>query len=321
VFGFLGPNGAGKTTTIRMMMGILVPSGGQVLIDGLDCHAEPAEVKRRVGYLPDTPIFYDYLRGREILQFVGEMHGYARRSGPAQPPAGGIRPAGSGRRLRRQLLAGHEKTPGPGLRLIHDPAVLILDEPINGLDPRASRDVQERLLAAAARGVTIFVSTHLLDMAEKLCDRVGIIHHGQLVATGTLDEIRAEPRPAARWKTCSSRLPTKPKRRRNERAAHHLADDRMRLTRQRNMLRNNLFRFKKKIARCHRRQAQQPVDTDALVMALMCSRSACPTTWCSTCSVISMPDSACRNGPQDGDPHRIRAGADERPDHGSEHPV
>src|SRR5471032_2013435 len=78
VFGFLGPNGAGKTTTIRMMMGILVPSAGQVRIDGLDCHADAAEVKRRVGYLPDTPVFYDYLRGREILQFVGEMHGYSR---------------------------------------------------------------------------------------------------------------------------------------------------------------------------------------------------------------------------------------------------
>src|ERR1700751_3331225 len=78
VFGFLGPNGAGKTTTIRMMMGILVPSAGHVRIDGLDCHADAAEVKRRVGYLPDTPVFYDYLRGREILQFVGEMHGFAR---------------------------------------------------------------------------------------------------------------------------------------------------------------------------------------------------------------------------------------------------
>src|SRR6201986_2137991 len=76
VFGFLGPNGAGKTTTIRMMMGILVPSAGQVLVDGLDCHADAAEVKRRVGYLPDTPVFYDHLRGREILQFVAEMHGY-----------------------------------------------------------------------------------------------------------------------------------------------------------------------------------------------------------------------------------------------------
>ncbi|SDG67884.1 MULTISPECIES: ABC transporter ATP-binding protein [unclassified Duganella] len=194
VFGFLGPNGAGKTTTIRMMMGILVPSGGHVLIDGLDCHAEPAEVKRRVGYLPDTPIFYDYLRGREILQFVGEMHGYPRAEAAGRSARllaeFGLQEAGEDYAVNYSL--GMKKRLGLACALIHDPSVLILDEPINGLDPRASRDVQERLLAAAARGVTIFVSTHLLDMAEKLCDRVGIIHRGELVATGTLDEIRAK---------------------------------------------------------------------------------------------------------------------------------
>ncbi|MYM70755.1 ATP-binding cassette domain-containing protein [Duganella sp. FT134W] len=194
VFGFLGPNGAGKTTTIRMMMGILVPSGGRVLIDGLDCHAEPAEVKRRVGYLPDTPVFYDYLRGREILQFVAEMHGYPRADAAARSARllaeFGLTEAGEDYAVNYSL--GMKKRLGLACALIHDPAVLILDEPINGLDPRASRDVQERLLAAAARGVTIFVSTHLLDMAEKLCDRVGIIHRGELVATGTLDQIRAE---------------------------------------------------------------------------------------------------------------------------------
>ncbi len=193
VFGFLGPNGAGKTTTIRMMMGILVPSGGRVLIDGLDCQAEPAEVKRRVGYLPDTPVFYDYLRGREILQFVAEMHGLPRAEAAERSSRllaeFGLTEAGEDYAVNYSL--GMKKRLGLACALIHDPSVLILDEPINGLDPRASRDVQERLLAAAARGVTIFVSTHLLDMAEKLCDRVGIIHRGELVATGTLDEIRA----------------------------------------------------------------------------------------------------------------------------------
>ena len=194
VFGFLGPNGAGKTTTIRMMMGILVPSAGRVLIDGLDCHAEPAEVKRRVGYLPDTPIFYDYLRGREILQFVAEMHGYPRAEaaerGARLLAEFGLEEAGEDYAVNYSL--GMKKRLGLACALIHDPTVLILDEPINGLDPRASREVQERLLAAAARGVTIFVSTHLLDMAEKLCDRVGIIHHGQLAATGTLEQLRAD---------------------------------------------------------------------------------------------------------------------------------
>ena len=193
VFGFLGPNGAGKTTTIRMMMGILVPSAGRVLIDGLDCHADATEVKRHVGYLPDTPIFYDFLRGREILQFVAEMHGYARAEA-AERAERLLREFGLdevSEEFAVNYSMGMKKKLGLACAVVHEPAVLILDEPINGLDPRASRDVQERLLAAAANGTTIFVSTHLLDMAEKLCDRVGIIHRGALVATGTLDELRA----------------------------------------------------------------------------------------------------------------------------------
>jgi len=194
VFGFLGPNGAGKTTTIRMLMGILVPSSGRVLIDGLDCQADATEVKRRVGYLPDTPLFYDYLRGSEILQFVAEMHGYSRAEARQRSARlldeFGLQEAAQDYAVNYSL--GVKKRLGLACALIHDPAVLILDEPINGLDPRAAREVQARLLAAAASGVTIFVSTHLLDMAEKLCDRVGIIHHGQLVATGTLDEVRAQ---------------------------------------------------------------------------------------------------------------------------------
>ncbi len=193
VFGFLGPNGAGKTTTIRMMMGILAPSGGRVLIDALDCQADATEVKRRVGYLPDNPIFYDFLRGREILQFVAEMHGFSKADATAR--AGALLEELGLDDVTEEFAVnysmGMKKRLGLACALIHAPAVLILDEPINGLDPRASRDVQERLLAASANGTTIFVSTHLLDMAEKLCDRVGIIHRGALAATGTLDEIRA----------------------------------------------------------------------------------------------------------------------------------
>ena len=192
VFGFLGPNGAGKTTTIRMMMGILVPTSGRIMIDGLDCRADRVEVKRRVGYLPDNPIFYDYLRGREILVFVGEMHGQSRGEAEARASA-----------LLRDLAlddaeeeyavnysAGMKKKLGLACALIHDPSVLILDEPTNGLDPRASREVQERLRRSAAEGKTIFLSTHLLNMAEHLCSRIGIIHRGELVAAGQLRELQ-----------------------------------------------------------------------------------------------------------------------------------
>jgi len=194
VFGFLGPNGAGKTTTIRMMMGILVPSSGRVLVDGLDCHRDAAQVKRHVGYLPDNPIFYDYLRGREILRFVGEMHGLTRPAAAQRATAlldeFGLDEVAEEFAVNYSM--GMKKKLGLACALVHDPAVLILDEPINGLDPRAARDVQDLLIGRAAAGKTIFVSTHLLDMAQRMCDRVGIIHRGMLAATGSLDELRGD---------------------------------------------------------------------------------------------------------------------------------
>jgi ABC-2 type transport system ATP-binding protein len=192
MFGFLGPNGAGKTTTIRMMMGILVPSGGRALIQGLDCHAQRAEVQRHVGYLPDNPIYYDFLRGREILRFVGEMHGMPRAEADrrALDMLGEFGLTDVVDEFAVNYSMGMKKKLGLACALIHDPQVLILDEPINGLDPRAAREVQDRLKQAAAAGKTIFMSTHLLDMAEKVCTRVGIVHRGSLVATGTLAELR-----------------------------------------------------------------------------------------------------------------------------------
>ena len=192
VFGFLGPNGAGKTTTIRIMMGILVPSSGRAAIDGLDCQRDRVEVKRRVGYLPDNPIFYDYLRGREILIFVGEMHGLGR--GEAESRAErllhDLRLEDAAEDYAVNYSTGMKKNLGLACALIHDPPVLVLDEPTNGLDPRAARGVQERLRLAAAQGKTIFLSTHLLDMAQRLCSRVGIIDHGELVAAGPLTELQ-----------------------------------------------------------------------------------------------------------------------------------
>lgn len=192
LFGFLGPNGAGKTTTIRMVMGILVPSAGRVLVNGLDCQAEAAQVKRHVGYLPDNPIFYDFLRGREILQFVAEMHGMPRKAA-IERAAQMLQEFGLqdvSEEFAVNYSMGMKKKLGLACALVHDPAVLILDEPINGLDPRAAREVQDRLIASAAGGKTIFVSTHLLDMAQRMCNRVGIINRGALVATGTLEELR-----------------------------------------------------------------------------------------------------------------------------------
>src|SRR5579871_5330735 len=137
VFGFLGPNGAGKTTTIRMLMGILVPSAGAVRIDSFDCHADGPEVKRRVGYLPDSPIFYDYLRGREILQFVGEMHGFSRTEAQsrAEQLLAELQLGDASEEFAVNYSMGMKKKLGLACALIHDPQTLILDEPTNGLDP------------------------------------------------------------------------------------------------------------------------------------------------------------------------------------------
>jgi ABC-2 type transport system ATP-binding protein len=194
VFGFLGPNGAGKTTTIRMMMGILVPTSGRVEIDGLDCQADRVAVKRRVGYLPDNPMFYDYLRGREILIFVGEMHGQSRPDAEkrADTLLGELALDDAADEYAVNYSTGMKKKLGLACALIHDPAVLILDEPTNGLDPRAAREVQERLRVSAAQGKTIFLSTHLLYMAERICSRVAIIDKGGLVAVGPLKALQDE---------------------------------------------------------------------------------------------------------------------------------
>jgi ABC-2 type transport system ATP-binding protein len=193
VFGFLGPNGAGKTTAIRMLMGILVPSAGTARIEGLDCQRQSAEVKRRVGYLPDAPAFYDFLRGREILQFVAEMHGQPRpvASARAAQLLSELGLSDAAEEYASNYSTGMKKKLGLACALVHDPPVLILDEPTNGLDPRAQRDVQDRLRAASLAGKTVFLSTHLLDMAEKLCTRVGIIDQGGLVSVGPVSELRA----------------------------------------------------------------------------------------------------------------------------------
>src|SRR5262245_18282849 len=170
VFGFLGPNGAGKTTTIRMLMGILAPSAGRATIDGLDCHRDRAEVKRRVGYLPDSPMFYDFLRAREILEFVGEMHGHTRRDARthARRLIADLGLADAAEEFAVNYSMGMKKKLGLACALIHAPTVLILDEPTNGHEPRAARDVEEMLRAIASEGRTIFLSTLLMYLAERL---------------------------------------------------------------------------------------------------------------------------------------------------------
>jgi len=193
LFGFLGPNGAGKTTTIRMLTGLLQPSAGQARVAGHDVVAEALEVKASIGYLSETPFLYGKLTGREFLHFMGGLY--------RVPEA--VRRSQSDRLL--ELFGLEEKadelidTYSQGMRkkiglcslLVHSPKVLILDEPTNGLDPRSARLVKEILHGLCAKGTTVFMSTHILEIAENMCDRVAIINAGQLVAVGTMDELRA----------------------------------------------------------------------------------------------------------------------------------
>jgi ABC-2 type transport system ATP-binding protein len=193
VFGFLGRNGAGKTTTIRMMTGILEPTAGTVLLDGHDIRTAPEAAKTVSGYLPDRPILYDKLTGLEFLRFVGGLRGLdareaARRTDALLSDFGLATQAGE---LTETYSHGMKQRLALAAALIHRPAILILDEPMVGLDPEGAIALRARLGRLAAEGVTIFLSTHSLPVAEELCDRIGILDRGRLVACGTLAELRA----------------------------------------------------------------------------------------------------------------------------------
>jgi ABC-2 type transport system ATP-binding protein len=193
IFALLGPNGAGKTTTIRMLMGILAPTSGSARIDGLDCFRERVQVMRLVGYVPDEPVFYDYLRGSEIIRFSGEMRGLAPRE--IEDRAGPLLERLELKEALEEFAVNYSRGMKKKLALtcamLHAPRLLILDEPTNGLDPFATRQLHEIIRNRCAAGVTVFFSTHLLDQAERLSTDIGIMARGRLAAHGTLAELRA----------------------------------------------------------------------------------------------------------------------------------
>ena len=193
VFGFLGPNGAGKTTTIRILSGVLVPTSGEVKINGIDIVKHPVESKRHVGYIPDRPYLYDKLTAREFLQFVGDIYEMDREE---------IQKRGDELLAENDLSAradelieayshGMKQRLVLSAALLHSPSLLIVDEPMVGLDPHGAKRIKEQFRKIADAGRTVFLSTHSLDVAQEVCDRVGILFRGQLVALGTVDEILA----------------------------------------------------------------------------------------------------------------------------------
>jgi ABC-2 type transport system ATP-binding protein len=192
IVALLGPNGAGKTTAIRLLMGILEPTAGRATIDGRDCFRQRAEVMSVVGYVPDEPIFYDYLRGSEVIRFVGEMRGLSPGDtwNRAEPLVEELDLGDALEEYAVNYSKGMKKKLAVICALIHDPLLLILDEPTNGLDPFATRTFHSMVRTRADRGTSVFFSTHLLDQAERLSKRIGILSRGRLAALGEIDDLR-----------------------------------------------------------------------------------------------------------------------------------
>ncbi len=194
LFAFLGPNGAGKTTTIKMIVGLLRPSSGVIRLCGHDVVNDSRQANLMLGYVPDQPYLYEKLTGREFLQFIADMYG--------------LDPTRSATHLARQIDAfelhefvddltesyshGMKQRLAFAAALLHEPAVLVIDEPMIGLDPRSMRLLKDLLRAKARQGMAIFMSTHLLSVAEEIADRVGIVERGKLRFLGTLDQLQEE---------------------------------------------------------------------------------------------------------------------------------
>ncbi len=192
IFGFIGPNGAGKTTTLRMMGGVLAPTEGTVVIDGMNMADTPEEAKRRIGYIPDRPFLYEKLTGMEFMRFTADLYG-VEKSGLDKKSEEILRKF-SLLHWVDELIESYSH--GMKQRLIisaaflHDPEVIVVDEPMVGLDPAGIKMVKGLFRDLAKNGTTLFMSTHTLAVAEDLCDRIGIIHKGVLIATGTIEELR-----------------------------------------------------------------------------------------------------------------------------------
>ncbi len=194
-FGFLGPNGAGKTTTIRILCGLLRPSAGEVRVAGYDVLAEPLKVKAKIGVLPEEPVLYERLTGREMLWYAGRLHGVAGRTVEERSEDLLQLMALDGRDANRPIVdysMGMRKKIGLACALLHKPRVLFLDEPFHGIDAVTSRAIYEVLKSAVSGGMTIFFTSHVLEVAETLCTSVGIIHEGRLRALGSLEQVRAQ---------------------------------------------------------------------------------------------------------------------------------
>jgi ABC-2 type transport system ATP-binding protein len=193
IFGFLGPNGAGKTTTIKMICGLLRPTAGSAVVGGFDIQQQPIAAKSILGYVPDEPMLYEKLSAREFLGFVADLYNVSPQQAEhrAEELFKLLDLTNDADNLIEGFSHGMRQKTAIASALMHDPRVLVLDEPTVGLDPKSARLIKDILRQLAERGAAVFLSTHILEIAERMCDRIGIIDHGNLVASGTVEELRA----------------------------------------------------------------------------------------------------------------------------------
>ncbi len=192
-FAFLGPNGAGKTTTIKLLVGLLKPTSGRAIVGGFDIQQDPVAARKLISYVPDLPFLYEKLEPLEFMLFVGQLYGMDRKQAERSSLELFERfqlDATRGQ-LIENLSHGTRQRVVLASALLHDPKVLIIDEPMVGLDPRSARVVKDVLKERSRAGTTVFLSTHILYIAEELADRIGILSRGKLIAVGSMDQLRA----------------------------------------------------------------------------------------------------------------------------------
>ncbi|MDA4122594.1 MAG: ABC transporter ATP-binding protein [Thaumarchaeota archaeon] len=192
ILGLLGPNGSGKTTTMKMILGILKPDSGTIAVEGIEVQKDPVGVKRIVGYVPETPQLYEFLTGLEYLDFISDMYEIPveERKERISPFLDGLELKGHENELISGYSQGMKQKIALTAALLHRPRILVLDEALNGLDPRSAKLVKDLCKRLASEGTPILFSTHVLEIAEALCDKVAIMYHGSILANGTIAELR-----------------------------------------------------------------------------------------------------------------------------------
>jgi len=189
-FGFIGPNGAGKTTTLKLLMGIIFPTSGSALVLGKD--VRDPEIKKKIGFLPEQPYFYDYLSAHELLDYYARLSGMNSGERDRRIPQllEEVGLGGAARKQLRKFSKGMLQRVGIAQAIVHDPEVVFLDEPMSGLDPVGRHEIRELIQGLKDKGKTVFFSTHILSDAEALCDRVAVIHKGELRGIGVINDLR-----------------------------------------------------------------------------------------------------------------------------------